>query len=55
MTFPDQYARDRLFAWLVHRIERWEAWTALASKHGAQAFTEHILRLRFADETIDLG
>ena len=55
MTFPDQYARDRLFAWLVHRIDRWEAWTALASKHGAQAFTEHILRLRFADETIDLG
>ena len=55
MTFPDEHARDRLFAWLIHRIDRWEAWTRIASEDGAQAFTEHILRIRFSDETIDLG
>ena len=55
MTFADEHARDRLFAWLIHRIDRWEAWTGIASDDGAQAFTEHILRLRFSDETIDLG
>ncbi len=55
MTFPDEYARDRLFAWLIHRLDRWEAWVELARGSGAQAFTEHILRLRFADETIEFG
>ncbi|RIV85182.1 hypothetical protein [Aurantiacibacter zhengii] len=53
MTFADEYARDRLFAWLVQRLDRWEAWTQLAIKDGAQAFTEHILRLRFADEVME--
>ena len=55
MTFADEYARDRLFAWLVHRLDRWEAWAEMANKHGAQAFTEHILRLRFADERMEIG
>ena len=55
MTFGDEYARDRLFAWLIHRLDRWEAWTGIARIDGAQAFTEHILHLRFADETIDPG
>ena len=55
MTFGDDFARDRLFAWLIHRLDRWEAWTALASLQGAQALSEHFLQLRFADEPLETG
>ena len=53
MTFGDDFARDRLFAWLIHRLDRWEAWTELASLQGAQALSEHFLQLRFADEPLE--
>lgn len=50
MTFGDDYARDRMFAWLIHRLDRWIDWTELARRHGAQALSEHLLQLCFADE-----
>ena len=49
LTFPDEYARDRLFAWLVQRLDRWEAWTQMAREKGARMLSEHFLRLRFAN------
>lgn len=55
MSFGDDHARDRFFAWLIHRLDRWEAWMKIARKDGAQALTEHFLRLRFADEPVELG
>jgi len=55
ITFADDHARDRLFAWLIHRLDRWEAWTELASERGAQALTEHLLHLRFADEPMEFA
>jgi hypothetical protein len=54
MTFPDDYARDRMFCWLAHRLDRWQAWGEMAAEQGAQALSEHLLQLRFADELIDL-
>lgn len=55
LSFPDDYARDRLFGWLSHHLDRWQAWGELAADNGSRALSEHLLLLRFADETIDLG
>jgi hypothetical protein len=55
LSFPDDYARDRLFAWISHRLDRWQFWGELAAKHGSRGLSEHLLLLRFADEPIDLG
>ena len=35
---------------LVDRIDRWEDWSGRARIDGAQALSEHLLRLRFASE-----
>lgn len=48
--FPRGRERDRFYRWLVDRIERWETWAERARQDGAQALTEHLLRLRFAQE-----
>lgn len=55
LTFPDDYARDRLFGWLSHQLDRWSAWGELAANSGSRALSEHLLLLRFADEMIDHG
>jgi hypothetical protein len=55
MEFADDHARDRLFFWLIHRLDRWEAWTVIARRDGAQTLTEHFLHLRLADEPIELA
>ncbi|KPF64255.1 hypothetical protein IP79_05835 [Porphyrobacter sp. AAP60] len=55
IAFPDDYARDRLFAWLADRLDRWQFWGEMAAVEGSRAFSEHLLRLRFADEPIDLA
>lgn len=49
MTFPDYHARDRLFAWLAHRLDRWEQWGELAVHKGARELSDHLLELAFAD------
>ncbi len=53
MDFAQGFERDRLYRWLVDRIDRWESWGALARDKGAQALTEHLLRLRFADQPFE--
>lgn len=53
MTFPDDHARDRLFAWLVHRIDRWDEWGDLVVRKNAPALSNHLLQLAFADQKID--
>ncbi|WP_162925069.1 hypothetical protein [Aurantiacibacter odishensis] len=53
MDFPRRYERDRVYRWLVDRIDRWETWAERARRHGAQALTDHLLRLRFAQEADD--
>jgi hypothetical protein len=55
LSFPDDYARDRLFGWLAHHLDRWQAWGEMAADGGSRSLTEHLLLLRFADERIDLG
>jgi hypoxanthine phosphoribosyltransferase len=55
LSFPDDYARDRLFGWLAHHLDRWQAWGEMAADGGSRALTEHLLLLRFADDRIDLG
>ena len=49
MSFPRAQERDRLYRWLVDRIDRWESWAERIRRNGAQALSEHLLRLRFAD------
>jgi len=53
MTFGDDFARDRMFAWLIHRLDRWPAWTERARREGAQGLSDHFLQLRFADELME--
>ena len=54
MSFPDDHARDRLFAWLAHRLDRWVEWGELAADKNAQGFSEHLLQLAFADRLFEL-
>lgn len=49
MTFPDDHARDRLFVWLAHRIDRWEEWGELAAGKGPRELNDLLLELAFAD------
>lgn len=49
MSFPDDHARDRLFAWLAHRVDRWEEWGELAARKGARELSELLLELAFDD------
>ena len=53
LTFVDDYACDRQFAWIAHRLDRWQSWGELAAEHGARALSEHLLLLKFAHEPID--
>lgn len=55
IELTDAYARDRLFAWLAHRIDRWPTWAEVARSGGARALTAHLLNLRFADEPTEPG
>ena len=50
LSFAHGYERDRVYRWLIDRIDRWEDWGEIARKDGAQGLTEHLLRLRFASE-----
>lgn len=54
MSFPDDHARDRLFAWLAHRIDRWEEWGELAAHKSARELSELLLELAFADRPAGL-
>jgi len=49
MSFPDDHARDRLFAWLARRLDRWQEWGDLAARKGARELSELLLELAFAD------
>lgn len=53
MTFPDHYARDRMYLWLHERIDRWSAWGERAYHAGARSLSEHLLQVRFCDEPIE--
>ena len=46
ITCSDARERDRLYGWLLHRIDRWEAWADLACKRGARALSEHLLQMK---------
>lgn len=48
LSFPHDYERDRFYRWLVDRMDRWEGWSDRARHYGAQALSEHLLRLCFA-------
>ncbi len=50
IELPDTHARDRLFAWMALRVERWQPWGSLANEQGAQALSEHFLQLALADQ-----
>ena len=52
MNFPDLYARDRMYLWLQHRIDRWSAWGELAYRQGPRALSDHLLQVKFCDELV---
>ncbi len=54
LSFPDQYARDRFYFWLCHRVDRWSDWGTRAWENGPRALSEYRLQLKFCDESIDL-
>lgn len=49
LDFPDQYARDRFYLWLLEHIDRWDKWSDLVIQQGARALTEYLMRLAFCD------
>ena len=49
MEFPDRYARDRFYLWLLERIDQWPAWSTLAADQGARALSDHLMKLAFND------
>lgn len=53
MTFPDLYARDRMYLWLHERLDRWHDWGERAYHAGARSLSEHLLQVRFCDEPIE--
>ena len=48
-TDGDRLARDRFYLWLLERIDRWDEWSAMVSRDGARALTEHFMKLAFCD------
>lgn len=53
ISYPDVYARDRMYFWLHDRIDRWGHYGELAFRDGARALSEHLLQLRFAVEATE--
>ncbi|MBX9898096.1 MAG: hypothetical protein K2Y17_09395 [Qipengyuania sp.] len=49
LAFREDHDRDRFYAWLMNRIDRWEAWADMARRQGAQQLFEHLLQLAHAD------
>jgi len=50
MEFANDAARDRMFAWLTLRLDRWADWAELVLKSSAQTLTERLLQLMLAPE-----
>lgn len=44
-AFTDERVRDDFFAWLAVRVGRWEDWSGIAYRKGADALTRHLLGL----------
>lgn len=44
-SFADERHRDDLFAWIAHRVERWDDWWDLAHGRGGEALTQRLLTL----------
>ncbi len=53
-TWPvgHDHARNRFYAWLVERIDRWDDWSAMVIADGARALSEHLMKLAFCDRFI---
>ncbi|RPF71123.1 hypothetical protein [Aurantiacibacter spongiae] len=51
----DRFARDRFYLWLLERIDRWDDWSAMVTRDGARALTEHLMRLAFCDRLLQPG
>lgn len=49
MEFANTAARDRMFAWLGQRLDRWPAWAELVLNCSAKGLTEHLLQLMLAE------
>ncbi len=51
MTWDDRdaHARNEFYLWLLERIDRWDAWSAMVTDHGIRALTEHFMKLAFCD------
>lgn len=48
----DRLGRDRFYLWLLERIDRWDDWSEMVTKHGARALTEHFMKLAFCDRVV---
>lgn len=47
LTFPDRFARDRFYLWLLSRIDRWNAWAEVARRGDARALSDRLLTMAF--------
>ena len=50
ITFDGPYERNLLYAWMLHRVDRWEDWITFTERNSPRALTELLLMLRFAHE-----
>ena len=55
VTCPDPATRDRLFAWMHDRMDRWTAWGKMAKDHGSHALSQHLLALIASDNAFGHG
>lgn len=49
-TFTSQRDRDELYDWICRRVDRWDAWGALAWSNGGSGLTSHLLSLVLLSE-----
>lgn len=47
LTFPDRFARDRFYLWLLSRIDRWSDWAQEADRGGARTLSDRLLTMAF--------
>ncbi|KPF91883.1 hypothetical protein IP81_07395 [Novosphingobium sp. AAP83] len=55
LQFDSEHVRDLFYRWLLSRADRWEHWSNIVQRQGAQALTRHFLSLRIAEDAERTG
>ena len=48
LSFPTVAKRNRFYGWLCDRLDRWQAWSDLASEYSSNKLTHHLLAIMAA-------